>query len=83
MTVKAPAQWYDLQASRLRGIVPRGQSSLGTNSLRNTEPRGSCELKGKIMRKILLGLGAVGLFFAATNAQAADVQYVLQTPGVT
>jgi copper chaperone CopZ len=35
------------------------------------------------MRKILLGLGTVGLFFAATNAQAADVQYVLQTPGVT
>ena len=47
------------------------------------EPPSSCELKGEIMRKILLGLGAVGLFFAATNAQAADVQYVLQTPGVT
>ena len=34
------------------------------------------------MRLILFGF-ALALVFAATNAQAADVQYVLQTPGVT
>lgn len=34
------------------------------------------------MRKILFGLG-LALVFAASNAVAGNVQYVLQTPGVT